>query len=48
VLKHIGKLPKAAIGHNWVLTKAADAQAVAADGVAAGLPGNYVTPGHPG
>ena len=32
-LKHSGKLPKAAMGHNWVLTKTADVQAVAADGI---------------
>lgn len=44
-LKHVGKLPKAAMGHNWVLAKAADAQAVAADGIAAGLDKNYVKPG---
>ncbi|CAN5251882.1 azurin [soil metagenome] len=44
-LKHAGKLPKHAMGHNWVLTKAADVQAVAADGIAAGAPQNYVKPG---
>src|SRR5690606_19065048 len=35
-LKHAGKLPKAAMGHNWVLSKAADVQAVANDGIPAG------------
>lgn len=44
-LKHVGKLPKAAMGHNWVLSKAADAQGVAADGIGAGLDKAYVKPG---
>jgi azurin len=44
-LKHVGKLPKAAMGHNWVLTTAADAQAVAADGIGAGLDNNYLKAG---
>ncbi|MDB5730165.1 MAG: azu [Variovorax sp.] len=44
-LKHTGKLPKTAMGHNWVLTKAADMQAVATDGIAAGLPNNYIKTG---
>ncbi|WP_018903142.1 azurin [Variovorax paradoxus] len=44
-LKHAGKLPKQAMGHNWVLAKTADVQAVAADGVAAGLPQDYVKAG---
>ena len=44
-LKHAGKLPKQAMGHNWVLTKTADVQAVATDGIAAGLPQNYVKAG---
>lgn len=44
-LKHVGKLPKAAMGHNWVLTQAADAQGVASDGIAAGLDKAYVKPG---
>lgn len=44
-LKHVGKLPKAAMGHNWVLSKAADAQGVAADGIPAGLDKAYVKPG---
>lgn len=43
-LKHVGKLPKAAMGHNWVLSKAADAQGVAADGIGAGLDKAYVKP----
>lgn len=44
-LKHVGKLPIQAMGHNWVLAKTADVQAVAADGVAAGLPNQYVKAG---
>lgn len=44
-LKHTGKLPKQAMGHNWVLTKTADVQAVANDGIAAGLNNEYVKPG---
>lgn len=44
-LKHVGKLPKAAMGHNWVLTKESDFQAVATDGMGAGLPNDYVKPG---
>ena len=44
-LKHTGKLPKAAMGHNWVLTKAADMQATATDGIPAGLDKDYLKPG---
>lgn len=44
-LKHVGKLPKASMGHNWVLTRTADIQAVASDGVAAGLNNQYLKPG---
>lgn len=44
-LKHVGKLPKAAMGHNWVLSKTADAQGVAADGIPAGLDKAYVKAG---
>jgi azurin len=44
-LKHVGKLPKTAMGHNWVLTKAADAQGVAADGIGAGVDKAYVKAG---
>ncbi len=46
-LKHTGKLPKAAMGHNWVLSRAADAQGVAADGIPAGPDKAYVKPGDP-
>jgi len=44
-LKHIGKLPAASMGHNWTLTKAADAAAVANDGLSAGLAANYLKAG---
>ncbi len=44
-LKHVGKLPKAAMGHNWVLTKAADLQGVATDGIPAGVDKGYIKPG---
>lgn len=44
-LKHVGKLAKEAMGHNWVLSNAADSMAVANDGLAAGLANNYVKPG---
>src|SRR3546814_12259943 len=44
-LKHVGQLPKAAMGHNWVLTKEADKQGVATDGMAAGLDKDYVKAG---
>ena len=44
-LKHIGKLPKEAMGHNWVLVKAADLTAVANAGMTAGLPASYVQAG---
>ena len=46
-LTHIGKLPAAAMGHNWTLAKTSDAQAVANDGLAAGLAANYVKAGDP-
>lgn len=41
-LKHSGKLPKNVMGHNWVLTTAADMQPVATDGMAAGIDKNYL------
>ena len=40
-LKHTGKLPKAAMGHNWVLSKTADVAGVASDGMPAGLAKEY-------
>ncbi|MBO9332711.1 azurin [Achromobacter xylosoxidans] len=44
-LKHVGKMPKVAMGHNWVLTKEADRQAVATDGMNAGAAQDYVKQG---
>lgn len=44
-LHHSGKLPKEAMGHNWVLVSAADFTAVANAGMGAGLANNYVAPG---
>ena len=44
-LKHVGKMPVAAMGHNVVITKFADMQSVAGDGMKAGLADNYVKPG---
>ncbi len=41
-LSHPGNLPKNVMGHNWVLTTAADMQGVVTDGMAAGLDKNYV------
>ncbi len=43
-LTHSGKLPKTGMGHNWVLTKTADAQGTIADGMSAGLSNDYVKP----
>ena len=44
-LTHGGKLPKEAMGHNWVLVNAADLNAVANSGMSAGVASNYVTAG---
>jgi azurin len=44
-LKHSGTLAAATMGHNWVLTKTADLQAVATDGMAATLKNNYLKAG---
>ncbi|MDM0014276.1 azurin [Variovorax sp. J22P168] len=44
-LRHSGKLPKQAMGHNWVLAKTAEVPMVASDGIAAGLANNYVKAG---
>jgi azurin len=41
-LKHSGKLPAAAMGHNWVLTETSAFQPVATAGMSAGLPNSYV------
>lgn len=44
-LTHSGKLPAAAMGHNWVLARTADVAGIATDGIAAGLANQYVKPG---
>jgi len=44
-LRHTGKLPREAMGHNWVLVNAADFNAVASTGMSAGLGNDYVAPG---
>ena len=41
-LKHSGKIPRNAMGHNWVLAKKADAQSLAQAGWSAGLDSNYL------
>lgn len=43
-LKHSGKLPVTAMGHNWVLVRSADASAVSSAGMSAGPKNNYVVP----
>jgi len=43
-LKHIGTMNAQAMGHNWVLSKTADYQAVATDGMGAGAGSDYVKP----
>ena len=44
-LKHTGKLPKQAMGHNWVLVNTPDLTAVANAGMAAGVASDYVPQG---
>jgi azurin len=44
-LHHTGKLPREAMGHNWVLVNAADFNAVVNAGMGAGLANDYVAPG---
>jgi len=43
-LKHIGRLPKLAMGHNWVLVKQSDMNGVARSGMTAGLALDYIDP----
>jgi azurin len=43
-LKNTGSMAKAVMGHNLVISKTADIQAVVADGMTAGLDNNYVKP----
>ena len=44
-LHHTGKMAKNVMGHNWVLSKTADYQAVAQDGMKAGLANEYLPTG---
>ncbi|WP_300725319.1 azurin [Pseudomonas sp.] len=44
-LKHSGSLPKNVMGHNWVLSKEADAQGIATDGISAGIDKSYLKDG---
>jgi azurin len=46
-LKHVGKLPAQAMGHNWVLAKTSDMAAVASEGMGAGLPADYLKKADP-
>jgi len=41
-LKHSGSLPKAVMGHNLVISKEADAQPIATDGLSVGIDKNYI------
>lgn len=44
-LEHSGSLPKNVMGHNWVLSKTADAQPIATDGLSAGIDKQYLKEG---
>lgn len=44
-LGHSGSLPKNVMGHNWVLSKTADAQPIATDGLSAGIEKSYLKEG---
>src|SRR5471032_1443315 len=44
-LTHSGSLPKNVMGHNWVLSKEADAQPIATDGLSVGIDKNYLKDG---
>lgn len=43
-MKHVGELPRSAMGHNWVLTLPADMQPVVSAGAKAGLDKGYLPP----
>ena len=43
-LKNTSNFPVQAMGHNWVLVETANADAVATDGLTAGLPNDYLKP----
>lgn len=44
-LKHTGKLPKTAMGHNRVLASSADESGIIADGMKASVASSYEKPG---
>jgi azurin len=44
-LKHAGKLPAQAMGHNFVVAKTADVAGIASDGIAAGFANDHIKPG---
>ena len=44
-LTHSGSLPKAVMGHNWVLSKEADMQPISTDGLSAGIDKDYLKDG---
>lgn len=44
-LKHSGKMPKEAMGHNIVISKTEDVEGVLKDGASAGFAGDYVKSG---
>src|SRR5690606_30509615 len=44
-LKHVGKEPAHALGHNWVLAKTEDFDGAVTDGQRAGLENHYIKPG---
>lgn len=44
-LKHAGKLPAKTMGHNIVVVDSPNVQAVATDGMSAGIANQYVKPG---
>jgi azurin len=46
-LKHVGKMPKASMGHDWVLTLPADEKAVVNEGMAAGAAKDYLNADDP-
>ena len=43
--KHVGKMAKKAMGHNWVLVETKDVNAVTADGIKAGIENDYIKKG---
>jgi len=46
-LTHTGKMPAAAMGHNVVVSATKDMDAVARDGIKAGVAGNYINKADP-